>query len=154
MTTWGVVALVVGILTVNGVLWFFILRWLRGRLRRIDAELRARIAASPGERFLLEPAMGSFRGATARFGRVKGTSLLALTDRRLLFVKASGGEGELSLAELRAVREETWFLGSAVGGRKHLVVTLADGCEVGFLVADHPRWLAALRERTAAPPSS
>ncbi len=151
MSAWGVVGLVAGILVVNGVLWFVILRWLRGRLRRIEAELRARVAASPGERFLLEPGYGSFRGATARFGRLKGTALLALTDRRLLFVKASGGEGELALAELRGVREERWFLGAAVGGRRHLVVTLADGCEVGFLAADHARWLAALRERLAPP---
>lgn len=149
MSSWGVVALVLGILAVNGVIWFFIVSWLRGRLRRAEAELRARVAASPGERFVLEPAMGSFRGATARFGRVKGVALVALTDRRLLFAKASGGEGELALAELKGAREEKWFLGARMGGRTHLVVTLADGCDVGFIVTDHPRWLAALRERVA-----
>lgn len=112
------------------------------KLRRIEADLRAGLAA--GERFLLPPAVGNYRGASARLGVVKGVAILAVTDRRVICRNAIGAPIELPLADVRAVREERWFLGAA-NGMPQLVLTLADGVEVGLQTRDHPRWLAGLR---------
>ena len=142
MGSTGWVWLIVAILALNALLWWAALAWMRGRLRRTDAELRGLV--QDDERFVVEPAVGNYRGATARFGKVKGTGVVALTDRRILCAKAVGKWIEVPLAEVVGVREDEWFLRS-YNGTPHLIVKLRDGVEVGFQVRDRARWLEALR---------
>jgi hypothetical protein len=145
----GVVVLVLTILAVNALMWVVLLVWLRGRLRRCDAQVRALVQA--GEQFLVEPAIGTYRGATDRYGKVKGTGVVALTDRRVLCAKAVGALVEVPLADVVGVREDKWFLRSYSGGRQHVIMKLRDGVEVGFQVRDHARWMDLLRARVATP---
>ena len=144
----GVVVLVVAIVAANAVIWVAVLAWLRGRLRRTDAELRALVKGE--ERFLVEPSVGNYRGASARFGKVKGTGVAALTDRRVLCAKAVGALIDVPLTDVVGVREDNWFLRS-YNGRPHVILKLRDGVEVGFQVGDHARWMEILRARVAAP---
>ena len=152
MTALGIVLLVVVIAAVTLGLFAVAMRWARGRLDADATELRARLDGD--ERFLLEPAVGTYRGATARFSKVKGLSTIAVTDRRVMIVPAIGRGVELRLADVVGVEEARWFL-RAYNGRTHLVLELHDGTRVGFQVVEHARWLAALREaidrRAAAP---
>jgi hypothetical protein len=141
MGTTGVVVLVVAIVAANAILWVALLAWLRGRLRRSDAELRALVQGD--ERFLVEPSVGNYRGATARFGKVKGTGVVALTDRRVLCAKAVGALIDVPLADVVDVREDKWFLRS-YNGVPHVILRLRDGVELGLQVRDRARWIELL----------
>lgn len=148
MSVLVVLLVVVGGLALAAAIVIAVMIQVGRKLRRIEADVRAGLA--PGERFLLEPAVGNYRGASGRFGIVKGVALLAVTDRRVICRKAIGAPIELPLAEVAAVREERWFLRSS-NGMLHLVLTLRDGVEVGLQTRDHGRWLAGLRAAIAAP---
>ncbi len=144
MSATGVVILVLSILALNAVIWLALLSWLRGRLRRSDAELRALVQGD--ERFVVEPTVGNYRGATDRFGKVKGTGMVALTDRRVLCAKAVGSLVDVPLADVVGVREDKWFLRS-YNRLPHVILKLRDGVEVGFQVRDHARWMELLHAR-------
>jgi hypothetical protein len=146
MGTTGVVLLVVAIFTVNAIVWVVVARWLRGRMRAAESTLRAKLR--DGEKLLVEPGMGTYRGATARFGKVKGTGVVALTDQRVLCVKAVGEPVEVALGEVVAVREDKWFMRSA-NTLQHVILGLRDGTEVAFQVKDHTRWMETLRKHVS-----
>jgi len=144
----AIMILVAGILVVNLIVWVALLGWLRGRMRRAEGEVRAMVSGD--EKIVLEPTSGVYRGATERYGQVKGNAVIALTDRRLICKKIVGALVEVPLAEVVEVREEKWFLRS-YNSLQHIVVKLRDGVEVGFQVrdADRPRWIEALKSRVA-----
>jgi hypothetical protein len=70
--------------------------------------------------------------------------VIALTDKRLAFRKQLGGPVDVARAQIVGAREVKGWNGERVGGRTHVVVQIADRGEVGFIVADPARWLAAL----------
>lgn len=142
----GVVVLVVSVVAANTLLWVGVISWLRGRLRRTAAELRALVKGE--ERFLVEPTVGNYRGASARLGKVKGTGMVALTDRRVLCAKAVGALIDVPLTDVVGVREDNWFLRS-YNGRPHVILKLRDGVEVGIQVGEHARWMELLHARVA-----
>jgi hypothetical protein len=72
--------------------------------------------------------------------------VIVLTDRHLRFRKLTGGRVEVPLDRVVGVREDKWFRGAYRSGRPNLILQLRDGAEVGFMVADHAGWMAALRE--------
>jgi hypothetical protein len=75
---------------------------------------------------------------------VAGNARVLLTDRRLILVKTSGGRVTVHRASIRSIEERTTFLGRTVAGSRCVVVSMADGSEVGFVVPDPAAWVAAL----------
>lgn len=140
--------LVVGIVAPLIAVWVPLLRWLRRRHAGRTAALAAELAAS-GERVLRGPEPGNYRGASAEgYSRVKGNCVIAATDRRIVYRMLVGAGGEIPLERIVDVGERKAFLGSLVGGQVHLVLTLADGGEVGFFVRDVPAWRELLAARS------
>lgn len=136
------VTIVLGLVALAGVA-IGVMIWVGRRLRGAEAWIRAQLA--DGERVVLEPTVGNYRGASARYGRVTGVAMLAVSDRRVFVAKALGARFTLPLADVASVREDRWFL-RAYNGEPHAILTLGDGVEVGLqVVRDHDRWCAALR---------
>lgn len=100
--------------------------------------------AMKGEKIIISPEWGSFRGATKRFGRVKCDGLIVLTDKKIIFEKLTGGSINLNLNEVSSVDEEKTFLGEIRAGFSHLVIQLNDTTRIGFYVKDMQKWKDAL----------
>ena len=102
---------------------------------RADVERR-------GEGWLI-PLQGAIcrRGRRTRPGD-KGSGVLGLTGRRVVFEPISGQRLSVPLARVTAARFEGGRSGS--GGRPRLLLTLDDGDEVGFVVNDGDEWAAGL----------
>jgi len=142
-----VVLIIGGVGLVQAAIWIPLIRRWRRRSAAFDTALQAEILSS-GERIVAGPERANYRGASTTYGAVKGNGTILLTDRRIVFRKLSGGVVEVPVAKVTGTREASWFLGSKVGGRTHLVVTTNDPAEVGFFVADLAAWdraLASLR---------
>lgn len=136
-------SLVVGILLVVGVIVAAVLvplarRWQHGADEFL-AEFQAEAAAS-GETVVAGPEPANYRGGTGARSSVKGNGTLILTDRRLVFRKASGGIVQVARATITGTREESTFLGSHVGGQTCLVIETSEPAEVGFFVTDLATW--------------
>jgi hypothetical protein len=148
-----VVIVVVSIVLLQLAIWVPVLMWLRRRSARLQAALPSNVL-QPGERVAHGPEPGVYRGGSGAQPKVKGNGVLALTDRRLLFIglvqKDVRPKIDVSLGEITAVRDEAWFRRSRSGRRTHLVLTLSSGDEIGFFVRDNAAWTAALRHAIAA----
>jgi hypothetical protein len=99
-----------------------------------------------GEEWVIPLEAASYRGARHTYGRVKGSGVAGLTRRRVVFEPLIGKGFSVPLARVTAVRETRWFLGAARASGKHLVLSLDDENEVGFIVDDRERWLRALAD--------
>lgn len=143
MSPLAIVLMVVGILVVvagiNLAVWVPILR----KLNRLPELMREELSGA-GEKIVRGPERASYSGATARFGKVKGIGVIAMTDKRIAFRKAIGKPVDVPVDEIVGVREDTWFMHAARGGQRHMIVKLADGTEVAFYVTDRSGWMAAL----------
>lgn len=142
----GLTELVVLIVLAAGipvVVVLLVLRWQRSKFSADVAAMRQHMADT-GEPLVRGPEPASFRGATARFGKVKGSGVIVLTARRLVFKKATGTTIEIPREEIAAVREDKWFNGAYRSGNLHLIVRLVDDTEVAFMVAQnlHAGWMA------------
>jgi hypothetical protein len=127
-------------------IWIPLLLWFRRRTRKWKASLQSEIASS-GETLVLGPERGLYGGASFGYPQVRGNGVMVLTDKRLLFRKLTGGIIEIALSDVAGMREDKVFLSSVRAGRIYLILQLKDRAEVGFIVHDHPAWMAALRER-------
>ncbi|MBN2621539.1 hypothetical protein JXB22_10700 [candidate division WOR-3 bacterium] len=96
-----------------------------------------------GTTFVLGPEIGSYRGATALYGRVKCDGIIALTDTFLLFAPFIGKKKEIPLKDFQRVDVTDKFLGQYRMGMQVLVLR-AETCEVGFFVNDINRWQTTL----------
>jgi hypothetical protein len=142
-----VIALVLGIIAINAIVWTAIIIWWRHRSRGGYAQLAAAIKA---ETVIRAPEKGNYRGATAPgYPIVKNNGLIALTRRRLVFLTLTGKMIEIPLGEITDLREAIWFKTSAAGGHMHLIIRIPAG-EIGFFVSDNPAWINAIRSVTAA----
>ena len=146
MTPIQIVLLVAGILGFQVLVWIPILVWMKKKSARLIAELTQDLA-SRSERTTHGPATTLYRGASADFPRVKGNGVIALTERRLVFRPLVGAAIELPIDQIVEVREDTWFLRSAKGGLKHVIVKTKSGTEVGWMFSrdQHQAWLEAFR---------
>jgi hypothetical protein len=133
-----VVGILVGVAAVNLAVWLPILR----KLRRLPELMREELA---GEKIAVGPERAVYRGATSTYGRVKGLGVAALTERRLAFRKAIGKPVDVPVDQIVGVREDRVFLRSVTAGRRHVIVKLSDGTEVGYYFASPEQWLGALR---------
>ena len=138
-----VFVLVLGLALVNAIVWVPILLWLKKKRVAAHAALDAELAAS-GETIVRGPEPGLYRGGTGGYSGVSGNATLLLTDRRLVVVKVTGGRVDVPRDRMTGVRLAKAFRGSVKAGRVHVVVSAADGAEVGFLVGDPDAWVAAL----------
>ena len=98
-------------------------------------------------------------GATYQSGRLaprsKGRGVLGLTDRRLLFLPIAGEQ--LSVPRVRITgarleerrRDAAAATATAAGHRHHLVLSLDDETQLGFLVDDAGEWEGALEPSEA-----
>jgi hypothetical protein len=149
-----VVIVVVGVIVLQLAIWIPLLLWLRSRSASLQAWLPSAVL-QPGERIVHGPESGSYRGGSGDHPKVKGNGVLALTDRRLVFVgllqKDTLPKVDVPVADITAVREEKWFRRARSGGRTHLVLTLRSGDEIGFFVRDNAAWTAALHQAIASP---
>lgn len=143
MNALQIVLLVGGILLFNVILWTVLLLWLKRRMEKASAELRAELENS-GEHLERGPESAVYRGATAEFPNVKGNGMMALTDKRILFRRAVGSPIDVPRDRITGVREDKWFNRSYRNGQLHLIVQLEGGTEVGFMVSDHAAWMSTL----------
>lgn len=141
--------LVLGIALLQVIICVPIVRWMRRRSAAAQAALEAELSAS-GEKVVRGPERGEYRGASGGYSQVKGNCRLMLTERRLSFVKLTGGRVDVAVDQIVSVHEAKAFLGNAVGGRTLVIVTTRDGAEVGFFARDHAAWVSALRPATTA----
>lgn len=96
------------------------------------------------ENVIIAPERGSFRGATNKLGRVKCNGIIALTDKKIYFLKAFGGNFKIELKEIETVTTDSKFLGAWRASATHLIINLINGSKIGFFVADIKRWETAL----------
>ena len=100
-------------------------------------------STSAHERFLVSPQNAGYSGGPRRFGWVKGSGVLALTDRRVIFRRVFGGLLEIELADIASVSEAAWYRGMYKAGRRHVILHLKEGAKVAFMVRDASPWLEA-----------
>lgn len=125
-----------------------LLRHLRALHRRALAEWGEAFAEA-GETVIVPFERGSYRGARERYGRVKCNGHIALTDRRIVFLKLAGKPVEVPLEAVTDATLEDWFLGCRNYLAVHLVVRLRDGNQVGYYVPDPERWRETLKQHAS-----
>jgi Protein of unknown function (DUF3592) len=144
-TTVLVVAIVVGILLVQVLVWIPIIVWFRRRSRVVAGRLVTEIE---GETVIRAPEKGVYRGATAPgYPAVKYSGLIALTRRRVVLRTLTGKAIDVPAEAITGVREAAAFKSSVVAGRKHLIIQTAAG-EIGFYVPDNAGWIASISKAT------
>ncbi len=141
-----VVLLLLAIAAANALLWIPIVLWFRKK-RTASLGLLAADLTESGEQIVRGPERALYRGGTGDYSAVGGNCFLRLTDRRVIFLKLTGGRVDVDLAQIVSVSEERVFLGKVRAGRNHVVITTIPGWQVGFIVADPAAWVDALRPK-------
>jgi len=112
---------------------------IRRKMELACDEIKQLIQLS-GEKVLITPESGSFRGATNKLGRIKSDGIIALTSKRLIFKKAFSPRFEIELKEVIEITTDAKFLGAWRAGVIHLVLNLKNGDRVGFYFKDLEKW--------------
>jgi hypothetical protein len=136
---------VTGVMAATLVVGAVVMRRLGARAEGRADDLRDEVDRL-GEEWLIPLERASYRGARHTYGRTKNDGVAGLTGRRVLFEPIIGTGFGVPLARVVGARRSRWFLSSARAGRVHLVLTLDDGNEVAFYVADPARWLRTLAD--------
>jgi len=134
-----IVLLVVAILAAQGLLWGVFMLWLRWQAARLRRDLQR-----SGEEVLAGPEPAHYQGSTGERAMIKTLGVIALTRRRLVFRTPFGIGIELPISQVTSVKDSKWFLGGFRGGRRFLIVRVADGSEFAFMVRHHRRWMREL----------
>lgn len=100
-----------------------------------------------GTTFLIGPEIGSYRGATSVYGKVKCDGIIALTETSLVFLPYIGKKKEIALHGIRGIEVVKTFLGQYRAGIPVLVLH-HEQCDIGFFVQDTAAWLTAIRNLT------
>ena len=130
-----IIALVIVVLFSGFVMY---MSWKKRKIMKSIQQMRM-----SGSAFILGPEIGSYRGATSQYGRVKCDGVIALTETTLMFLPYIGKKKEIPLKELRDVEITKKFLGQYRAGVEVLVLHGAD-VDIGFFVQDTSRWLSAV----------
>ena len=107
-----------GIASVNVLVWVPIILWLKRKRTAAFAELQTELAVS-GERTVLGPEQGLYRGGSGGYSGVSGNATLVLTDRRLIMVKVTGGRVDVPRERIASVRTTKSFRGGRRAGKVH-----------------------------------
>jgi hypothetical protein len=130
---------------VNAVVWIPVLVWMKRKRSSSALELAVELArsnAETGERTVRGPERALYRGGTGNHSNVSGNSVMTLTDRRLVFLKATGGRVEVATEAIRSAAVSRAFLGGVRGRQDHVVITMNDGSQIGFIPVDAAAWVA------------
>jgi hypothetical protein len=137
--------LIVGaVFFLNLAVWIVIVLTIRRRATAQAAAFRQELEAS-GEQIVFGPEPATYAGATDTYSRVRGTGILTLTQKRLVFHKTVGKPIEVQRSDITAVRESKVFLKNVRSKTSHLVVKVRGGAELGFTSRDLDGWLKALK---------
>jgi hypothetical protein len=131
--------LAIAIPAAPGLLWGAFMLWLQWQAARLRRDLQR-----AGEEVLAGPESAHYQGSTGERAMVRTLGVIALTHRRLVFRTPFGIGIELALAEITSVKDSKWFQGGYRGGRRFLIVRIADGSEFAFAVRHHRRWMREL----------
>lgn len=115
------------------------------RSYRLMGELQSE-ANRQGEEIRIPPQVAVFRGSDREFGNIKGTGVIMLTSRQLVFRKLTGQRIEIALGEIAKAGVAQSFKGAVTlgSGGQHLVIKTQDGNRIGFLIRRPERWTALL----------
>lgn len=150
ITAAQIVLLVLSQLVLFGAIFYFVGRATKRRVEEIRAQLSAR-----GEPLLRGPEAGGYSTASARFGQMRSTSVMALSSTRFICKRLAMKDFEIPLGEIAGVRLEKTFRGRYVPGSPILVLDLTDKTEVGFQLRDAEGWRSAVQAALEpAPPTS
>ncbi len=138
-----VLSIMVAVALIQAAIWIPLARRWRRRTRTFWDQFHAEVTMT-GERIVIPAQSAVYRGGTGPFSAVDGNGEIALTDRRLVFCKKTGGTVEVSVANIVGTRESKVFRGSRVGGATHFIVATADPAEIGFFVTDQAAWTTAI----------
>lgn len=97
-----------------------------------------------GETFVLRPEIASFRGATAKYGRVKCDGVIGLTNGKTIFEPFVGKKMIIMMDDIRDVSEKKNFLGQ-YRARMSVLVLHGKEADIGFFVKDILRWQNAIK---------
>ena len=125
------------------VIALFVLRRVGDSAERRADILRAEVA-SRGEEWEIQLAGAVYEGGGHTATRSKGHGVLGLTDRRVLFLPIAGEQVSVPRVRITGARVEQRRRDVGAGHRHHLILTLDDGSQAGFLVDDVGEWEAAL----------
>ncbi len=127
--------LVITIISLGLFLCFVIyMSWKKGKIAGLFREMKL-----SGETFVINPEFASFRGATAKYGRVKCDGVIGLTNDKIIFIPFIGSKTEIPLKEICDVTEEKKFLGCYRAGMTVLVLHEQE-VNIGFYVKDNIKW--------------
>jgi len=124
---------------------FFLILWIKQKLAKKLEEVKTDIRRHR-ERKVIGPESAHFSGSKREYGKVKGLGILALTEQRLLFNKIGGSLFAIGVDSIKSVENQKVFNGAYKGGKLHLVITLKDDNQVGFIVKDNAKWLKKLQQ--------
>jgi hypothetical protein len=137
VSTTALIVMIVGIFVVQLAIFIPLMGWMRKKAAAITEQMRAAL----GDDLVWGPAPGYYGGATATYPKAKGNAILAVTKTTLECRRLIGDPLHVSLARIKAIREDKWFQGTYRGGRMNLILQLDDGATVAFQAED----LASLR---------
>lgn len=149
MTAVQIILLVLSLLVLFGAIFYFVGRATKARAEEIRQELSSR-----GEPLLRGPEAGGYSTASARFGQMRSTSVMALSSKRFICKRLAMEDFEIPLSEITRVRLEKTFRGRYVPGSPILVLDLTDNTEVGFQLRGAEAWRAAVQAALAPSPSA
>lgn len=113
--------------------------WKRKKVEHIFREMKL-----SGEAFILGPEVASFRGATAKYGRIKCDGVIGLTNEKIIFVPFVSKKFFIPTNEIKDVSESKKFLGHYRAGISVLVLHSKEA-DIGFFVKNVLRWQNAIR---------
>ncbi|MGD8547582.1 MAG: hypothetical protein PVJ10_06400 [Thiohalophilus sp.] len=125
--------------------WAGLLWWIRKRSIRLMEEMQAG-AIQLGEDIRVPAQVAVFRGSDREFGNIKGTGVIMLTSKQLLFRKLTHQRIAIPLDEIAEAEITSSFKGAVAygSGGQHLVIKTRDGNRIGFLIRHPERWTAIL----------
>ena len=112
----------------------FYMSWKKKKIMNVFKDMQM-----SGETFVLGPEIASFRGATAKYGRIKCDGVIGMTSEEIIFIPFVGNRMTIMLNQLKGVGEKKNFLGSHRAGIPVLVLHSKEA-DIGFFVRDILRW--------------
>ena len=134
----NLIYIIIGWFVVFIVILAIFLSWRKRKIEQIIRKMKL-----SGETFILEPETANYRGASAKYSRIKGNGMVGLTDEKIIFIPFVGKNIIVPINEIEEVRESKRFLGQYVG--KPILVLHCTEAEIGFLVKDSRRWQNAIK---------
>eukprot|EP00771_Trimastix_marina_P002572 gnl/Trimastix_PCT/3711.p1 GENE.gnl/Trimastix_PCT/3711~~gnl/Trimastix_PCT/3711.p1 ORF type:complete len:295 (-),score=4.85 gnl/Trimastix_PCT/3711:206-1090(-) len=105
-------------------------------------QLRENLTAS-GETIVIQPDSATYRGAHKHYGDKQTQGVICLTSQSLIFHDVQNPSNppiEIPINRILCINQEFTFMQKRQGSRKHLVLDLKDGNQIGFYVNQLDLW--------------